>query len=283
MKFLIGLLAFGTIFAISNAIPAKRNLVYIEEPSGHNRGPKHMMLLQYMQPGTPFARSTQAVEALVAGDTVAAGSYLEDGNVEIEADESSNDDVLSVAEAFPEESEVRTDSALNDDDTNEDAKEAREINLEKAAPEVSDAEPAVGIEVDVEDAAPEEAAAAPEIPDVPVVVAEPVPPMKKIYVELEENYQKERAHHVEDDEEEIIHDDYPEAPRKPVRGPSKKPAGSNPIPLGTFFPVNFGGTSGGAIAIANSFSTGEGGSATSHAIAYGSPEVRPSVRRTRKH
>lgn len=39
----------------------------------------------------------------------------------------------------------------------------------------------------------------------------------------------------------------------------------------TFFPIHFGNTSGGAIAVANSFSTGKGGMATSHATAYGSP------------
>ncbi|XP_062550492.1 uncharacterized protein LOC134215286 isoform X2 [Armigeres subalbatus] len=38
-----------------------------------------------------------------------------------------------------------------------------------------------------------------------------------------------------------------------------------------YFPVNFGSTNGGAIAIANSYSTGKGGSATSTATAYGSP------------
>ncbi|XP_062708741.1 uncharacterized protein LOC109416657 [Aedes albopictus] len=38
-----------------------------------------------------------------------------------------------------------------------------------------------------------------------------------------------------------------------------------------FFPINFGSASGGSIAIANSYSTGKGGSATSTATAYGSP------------
>lgn len=42
-------------------------------------------------------------------------------------------------------------------------------------------------------------------------------------------------------------------------------------PLHNFFPISFGSTSGGAIAIANSFSTGKGGTAVSRATAYGSP------------
>ncbi|EAT47648.1 AAEL001263-PA [Aedes aegypti] len=39
----------------------------------------------------------------------------------------------------------------------------------------------------------------------------------------------------------------------------------------TFFPINFGSANGGAIAIANSYSTGKGGSATSTSTAYGTP------------
>ncbi|EAT32928.1 AAEL014834-PA [Aedes aegypti] len=38
-----------------------------------------------------------------------------------------------------------------------------------------------------------------------------------------------------------------------------------------YFPINFGSANGGAIAVANSYSTGQGGSATSTATAYGSP------------
>lgn len=47
----------------------------------------------------------------------------------------------------------------------------------------------------------------------------------------------------------------------------------------SFFPMNFGRTSGGAIAVANSFSTGKGGTATSHATAYGSPAAAAKKRR----
>lgn len=64
----------------------------------------------------------------------------------------------------------------------------------------------------------------------------------------------------EDDEE-----DYAPTATKAGR-PS---AAAQPWPQ-SFFPMNFGSTSGGAIAVANSFSTGKGGTATSHATAYGS-------------
>ncbi|XP_052860026.1 uncharacterized protein LOC128267260 [Anopheles cruzii] len=58
------------------------------------------------------------------------------------------------------------------------------------------------------------------------------------------------------------------------RGSSSKPSAG-----GSMFPVTFGSTNGGAIAIANSYSTGKGGSATSHATAYGSPASVPEDRR----
>lgn len=42
----------------------------------------------------------------------------------------------------------------------------------------------------------------------------------------------------------------------------------------TYFPITFGSTNGGAIAIANAFSNGKGGSALSRATAYGSPSKK---------
>uniref|UniRef100_A0AAG5D761 DUF4774 domain-containing protein n=1 Tax=Anopheles atroparvus TaxID=41427 RepID=A0AAG5D761_ANOAO len=57
---------------------------------------------------------------------------------------------------------------------------------------------------------------------------------------------------------------------------SNRPASANGGPM---FPVTFGSTNGGAIAIANSYSTGKGGSASSHATAYGSPASVPEERR----
>lgn len=47
-------------------------------------------------------------------------------------------------------------------------------------------------------------------------------------------------------------------------------------PPTSYFPLQFGENARGAIAIANSFSTGDSGSATSHAVAYGSPEAAQS-------
>lgn len=53
-------------------------------------------------------------------------------------------------------------------------------------------------------------------------------------------------------------------------------------PPTSYFPLQFGESARGAIAIANSFSTGDSGSATSHAVAYGSPEAAQSHAHVRR-
>jgi len=52
-------------------------------------------------------------------------------------------------------------------------------------------------------------------------------------------------------------------------------------PAGTYFPISFGESGGSAVAIANSFSNAKGGSATSHAVAYGS-QAQPARTRIRQ-
>jgi len=338
-------------------------MVYYQQPAAaewYGAGPQQrIMYMQYVQPGRTHARSTQAASALVAGETVATGTYLKgkqteypsnksqltpkfpwlsnkdcdhaESDVAVSVDDSSAegaqaDDVLSaagahgatsVAEAYPEEAPVVQIAV----DTNN----APEVEAE--APVESD--DAAKVPRDFHFAAEEAAAAAAEEP-APVPVAEeelpapvPIAPVaavvpakrylpakKKVIVELD---QSEEAHvaaiedeevenavedDVEEDDEELVEPVKPVAKhparipnaRRPVAKapaagkPAKKPAA--PLPAGTFFPIDFGGTNGGAIAIANSFSTGEGGSATSHAIAYGSPDaararVRPDPSKRR--
>ena len=96
-------------------------------------------------------------------------------------------------------------------------------------------------------------AAVPEENESPVAVAPVKPPKKKVHIELDE-------HDGEEDEDYV-----------PYKKRPSKNGGEQQWPPNTFFPMNFGSTSGGAIAVANSFSTGKGGTATSHATAYGSP------------
>ncbi|XP_064544851.1 uncharacterized protein LOC135432896 isoform X5 [Drosophila montana] len=293
---------------------------------------QRIMYMQYVQPGRTHARSTQAASALVAGETVATGTYLKDcdhaeSDVAVSVDDISSetaqaDDALSaaggassVAEAYPDEApvvQIAVDSSNSADaDTqsavsvsDDAAKVPRDFNFAAE-------EPAPVATVD-EDELP---APAPIAPVAAVVPANRyLPAKKKVIVELDQSaedaeaqvaaFEDEEAENavaddVEEDDEEFSEPIKPVA-KRPARVPNarrpavKKPIGTAgkpgqkpaPLPAGTFFPVNFGGTTGGAIAIANSFSTGEGGSATSHAIAYGSPEavrarVRPSPSKRR--
>lgn len=88
-------------------------------------------------------------------------------------------------------------------------------------------------------------------------------PPKKVYVQLEdEDFDYTPPARVPA---------YAAPQARPTNRPTQKPTQQSPA--GSFFPINFGGTNGGAIAIANSFSTGEGGSASSHAVAYGSQDA----------
>lgn len=191
-----------------------------------------------------------------------------------------------------EENEVSDDAAKVPREFNLDAADNTNVaQEEEQVPEapVADVEAPVETPVEVPVEAPVEA---PELPaPAPIApVAKPVnrylPAKKKVYVELDQSVESDEetglaaAASVEEEEE-----DEPVAPVVPVRRPARRPAAKKPakatpakkeekpLPVGTFFPINFGGTKGGAIAIANSFSTGEGGSATSHAIAYGSPDA----------
>ncbi|XP_023168120.1 uncharacterized protein LOC111597555 [Drosophila hydei] len=347
MKFSVAfaLLVIVGFVASGDALPARKRMVYYQQPAAaewYGSAPQQrIMYMQYVQPGRTHARSTQAASALVAGETVATGTYLKDCNHAeselavnadgISAESAQADDVLSaagahgassVAEAYPEEApvvQIAIDSSDSVDaeaqpaeaESDDAAKVPRDFNFaaEEAAPAVEQPvpEPAVAQIGADDDALPAPAPIAPVAAIVPT--NRYLPAKKKVIVELDqsaedaeeaqvaafedEEVENAVADDVEEDEEELAVPvkpvaKYPArvpnarrpAAKKPVPvagKPVKKPAA--PLPAGTFFPIDFGGTNGGAIAIANSFSTGEGGSATSHAIAYGSPDaVRARVR-----
>lgn len=311
----LALVVIVGLVASSSALPAKKRMVYFQQPSQYYAGPQRMMYVQYVQPSRPFARSTQAAEALVAGESVATGTYLQDCDhaeadiaaagpaVDFAAAAERGEDILgeagahavqSVAEAYPAAGEdvpsfagVPADVdivAEENEVSNDAAKVPRDFNLDSAAEDVPEV-PSVD--------ADELPAPAPIAP-----VAKParryLPAQnKKVYVELDQSVESDEdtgvaiADEAEAAEEEVAQ--VATVARRPV---AKKPAKAaapaakpqKPLPAGTFFPIDFGGTSGGAIAIANSFSTGEGGSATSHAIAYGSPDaVRSRTRPSKLH
>ncbi|XP_050333644.1 skin secretory protein xP2 isoform X1 [Bactrocera neohumeralis] len=377
MKFnaTFALIVICGLVACSQALPAKKRLAYYQQPAAaqYYAAPQRMMFMRYVQPSFGTARSHQAAAALVAGDSVATGTYLQDcvhtgaadgvvaaagpaetvgfsGEVQDDAIAAAGTHVAhSVAEAYPgavaaaEEQhkvtvQVDLDPAVSAEVSDDDAKEGREYNYdvpavaaggadvevnlageaatvaevespaaadagtatvsvgfsgvaESEAPAVGSAVASKGIDVNVNLPAP-----APLAPVVPVKPAKRYLPAnkKKVIVELEQAADAEddadNAVAVQDDEDVEEDDAYvpvPVAPKVPARRPvARKPAkaAAKPLPAGTFFPVDFGGATGGAIAIANSFSTGEGGAATSHAIAYGNPEqARTHVRPVRRH
>ncbi|XP_070064035.1 skin secretory protein xP2 isoform X2 [Drosophila virilis] len=342
MKFsaAFALLVIVGFVASGDALPARKNRQYLVPGMAYYQQPvaaewygsapqQRIMYMQYVQPGRTHARSTQAASALVAGETVATGTYLKESDVAVSVDDISAetaqaDDALSaagahgassVAEAYPDEAPVvqiavdssnsadaDTQSAVSESD--DAAKVPRDFNFAAEEPA-----PVPAVEDD------ELPAPAPIAPVAAVVPANRyLPAKRKVIVELDQSaedaeaqvaaFEDEEAENavaddVEEDDEELSEPIKPVA-KRPARVPNarrpavKKPVGAAgkpvkkpaPLPAGTFFPIDFGGTSGGAIAIANSFSTGEGGSATSHAIAYGSPEaararVRPSPSKRR--
>ena len=206
-----------------------------------------------------------------------------------EADVQTGENVLSVAQAYPEEPVAVPEAPVVSDDA---AKVPRDYNFDNAEePQIVEAEiPVVDVAAEI------------PAPVVPVAAAAPanryLPSKKKVIVELEQSAEaeadeaEENALAVADDVEQDDDEEVEEAPvvvaKKPARRPvAKKPAkaaapakpAKPALPAGTFFPIDFGGTNGGAIAIANSFSTGEGGSATSHAIAYGNAADAARARR----
>ncbi|XP_062550490.1 uncharacterized protein LOC134215285 [Armigeres subalbatus] len=114
---------------------------------------------------------------------------------------------------------------------------------EEALPDVSTVQ-----DPDSEEPIAEEPAAAPAVPVVPVVAPAAIPEKKK---------KKKIPVKVDSDEDE----------EQTING-SHRGSGDSSDP-NAFFPISFGSTSGGPIAIANSYNTGKEGTAASTAIAYG--------------
>lgn len=182
-------------------------------------------------------------------------------------------EVKTVEEEVKIDDEVKT---VIDEAPEEDTKTAvenEEVPVDDAKTVADDSILVVEEPTPVVQEIPEPVPVIPVVPVVPVPVAPTkrarifpakrpsfVPQRKKVLVQLEE-----------EDEEAI---EYVPVRNRQVVKPKKEVVEveeEQPFPLGgTFFPINFGGTSGGAIAIANSFSTSKGGSSKSQAVAYGS-------------
>ncbi|XP_035785960.1 uncharacterized protein LOC118463477 isoform X1 [Anopheles albimanus] len=198
--------------------------------------------------------SSGGVAAFAAGNTIATGTLLNTANcqpadqVPVEAPA-----IQSFAEAYPAEASPENDIPFGD-----------ESDL------LGDAE---GTALDTP-ASNDDALF--DLPVVPAVAAPGVPDKRKkkvtTTVQLDSASGEEEQDDDEADEEQTA---VSVGTRRGSSSSSSRPASS----AGPMFPVTFGSTNGGAIAIANSYSTGKGGSATSHATAYGSPAAIPEERR----
>lgn len=254
-----------------------------------------------------------SVEAAQADDALSAAGAHGASSVAEAYPEEAPVVQIAVDSNVAADTEAEVQPAVESDDA---AKVPRDFNFaaEESAAAAGAAEASEPVEEPVPAVEPvavaEEELPAPA-PIAPVAAVVPakryLPAKKKVIVELDQSAEEPEAEvaAIEDEEaENTVADDVEEddeefaepikpvvkhparvpnarrpAAKKPAPAPSKPAKQPAPLPAGTFFPINFGGTSGGAIAIANSFSTGEGGSATSHAIAYGSPDaVRARVR-----
>lgn len=99
------------------------------------------------------------------------------------------------------------------------------------------------------------------VPDEQQQVQTTASPKKKVHISLDIPDNTEIHDETENDEDDTYS---PPRPQKPNR-PAPAAGGS---PTYTLFPVTFGRTAGGTIAVANAYSTGKG-AVRSHAIAYG--------------
>lgn len=109
-----------------------------------------------------------------------------------------------------------------------------------------------------------------EEPAIPTTIA----PKKKVHIALDipdASTSNDHDHDDENDEDEFN----PVAPQKPNRNRGGSPTY-------TFFPVTFGRTAGGTVAIANAYSTGKG-AVRSHAIAYGTSSGASRQQAARRH
>uniref|UniRef100_A0A3F2YWM1 Uncharacterized protein n=1 Tax=Anopheles epiroticus TaxID=199890 RepID=A0A3F2YWM1_9DIPT len=188
--------------------------------------------------------AASGVAAFAAGDTIATGTQILKADCR-PADPAADayPSVQSFADAYPAEAVPENEIPLSDDGG----------QLEQDANAGSELDFALENEEPLED-----------IPAAAPVVPTTDKRKKKVTVQLD----SASAEEDQEDEEQVSFGTR--------RGSAGRPSGGSSGPM---FPVTFGSTNGGAIAIANSYSTGKGGSATSHATAYGSPASVPEERR----
>lgn len=241
-------------------------------PSNYYRQPVHRMYLQYQQPYRAAAQRRSAVvpsggiSAYVAGNQVAAsGSFLQGLKSALARKLAPLHGLLQKKIHVSYHSSTTPPPSADADQVEP------EILADELPVENDDA-------VSIAEAYPPAAAEESDEPqhdelDVPVVADAPVAAEAPVAADVPQNKNKvtvelDTAVADEEDALAVQHDEVPayNKARRPANAQPAQPA-SNPV----YFPINFGNTNGGAIAVANAYSTGQKGGARSHAIAYGSP------------
>lgn len=179
-----------------------------------------------------FTFPENRVENEVLPQSVDEQSSTNDGNVE------------AIAEAFPEEP----------------IEGAVQYDQDESYQEVIPLNAAPATEAPIVNQAPKQEIVVP-VPDEQQQVQTTESPKKKVHISLDIPDNTEIHDETESDDDDAY------TPPKPQR-PNRPAAAAGGSPMYTFFPVTFGRTGGGTIAVANAYSTGKG-AVRSHAIAYG--------------
>ncbi|KAG4073880.1 hypothetical protein HA402_014085 [Bradysia odoriphaga] len=237
----------------AHSVPVNNGFRYYRAPSSFNGYyrpyPMHQtMLLHYNNPYSARTAQASEITAFASGDRIGAGTYYEHGQEPAPAQE--------FQPPPPPSSSTNLDTDLNQQAPAESSDNGNAVSIAESYPEEdqnSDSESHQDNDVLFEsgpsisyEPIPQKNNVAPTATSANPIVAQP----PKINVEIETN---------EENDDDIV----------PANTKGQQPSQGS-WPLHNFFPISFGSTSGGAIAIANSFSTGKGGTAASRATAYGS-------------
>ncbi|XP_065074074.1 uncharacterized protein LOC135698122 [Ochlerotatus camptorhynchus] len=223
------------------SIPMRNAFMYYQQPMGYMYPRQSMYGIHYQNQQLRNQGRSAGVSAFAAGNNIATGTYLKDcQNTDVESAELPNQDSNVQSVA-----EAYPEEQFPLEDVPQDEQFPLEDVPQYDVPAVHEVEPEEPI-------ADEPVAAAPAVP----AVIPDKKKKKKVTVQLDSDEEEEQDSQV-----------------------SRRGA-SRPATPSAYFPINFGSTSGGAIAIANSYSTGKGGSAVSSSTAYESPataELRRSA------
>lgn len=232
MKCVVGLLVLAVCaFETISAVPVRNGMVFYQsQPDLYYGSNAHRaFVMQYAsQPLRAYRRNGQAagVSAFASGKKIAANTYLRSKLYHALHPKCANSIPKTDAEQVEDEDQA--------------------VGLDGAVQSVATA---FDPQADFEDDVPSDLPNNDELPEpvAPVANDEPAEdfPVNPQAVPVPNDNRKTPVAHDEEDEDE-------EPEERPLRNRNRPSAGN------TYFPVTFGSTNGGAIAIANAYSTGKG-------------------------